>query len=268
MKILFLGAGNMAEAIIRGLLASRKMNNKNICATDVRRERLTFLQKKYKINISSCNIHSLSATDTIVLAVKPQQIKDLLTEICCYVKKQQLIVSIAAGIPTKFIEKVLCQKVPVVRVMPNTPALVGAGMTVVSRGKYAKVKHEQFVKDIFSAVGKTVCLPEKYMDTVTAVSGSGPAYVFFLAELMAKAGNEMGLPEKVVLQLVKQTVFGAAKLMIESDDLPETLRARVTSPGGTTQAAITYMQDKKFDKILIEALNKAKNRASELAGRR
>lgn len=263
-RIVFLGAGNMAEALIRGLVNSELVKRGNIVATDIRVERLNYIKKKFGTKVSSDNKKAILQGEIIILAVKPQQIKELLGEIGDSVKKEQLVISIAAGIPIRFIEKLFDERVPVIRVMPNTPALVGEGASAITPGRYANKKHLELAKKIFSAVGYTVQLPEKLMNAVTALSGSGPAYIFYLAEILNEAAKKMNLPERIAQELVNQTILGAAKMLKVTGEFPQSLREKVTSPGGTTEAAIKYLQAKRFKQILVQAVLRACNRSREL----
>jgi pyrroline-5-carboxylate reductase len=264
-KIVFLGAGNMGEALISGLVNSGLAGKGQIIATDIRTERLVYLKKKFGIQVSENNKKAVQQGEIIVLAVKPQQIKGLLGEIGDWVRKEQLVISIAAGIPTKYIEKFFQQRVPLIRVMPNTPALVGEGVTVLTPGKYTNEKHLKIAKKIFSAVGYVSVLPEKLLNAVTALSGSGPAYIFYLAEILDEAAKKMNLPEETACELVTRTILGAGKMLKITGESGRMLRQKVTSPGGTTEAATKYLQAKKFKEIFIQALFKARKRAQELA---
>lgn len=263
-RIVFLGAGNMAEAMIRGLVISELVNKENITATDIRAERLNYIKKKFGIKISSDNKKAVRQGEIIILAVKPQQIRGLLGEIGNLVNERQLVISLVAGIPTKYIERFFSKKVAVIRVMPNTPALVSEGVSIITRGKYAKRKHLEFARQIFSAVGYVAELPEKLLNAVTALSGSGPAYVFYLAEILNESAKRMHLPEKVSQELVNQTILGAARMLKVTGESAQLLREKVTSPGGTTETAIKYLQAKKFKQIFTQAVLKAKKRATEL----
>lgn len=263
-KIVFLGAGNMAEALISGIVKGRLAGKEKIIATDIRKERIIYLKKKLGIGVTTNNQEAVKRGEIIILAVKPQQIKELLGEIGNLVTKKQLVISIAAGIPTRYIEKFFKQKVQVVRVMPNTPALVREGTSVITSGKYAQKKHLQIVKKIFSAVGYVAELPEKLLNAVTALSGSGPAYVFYLAEILSEAAKKMNLPENIAQKLVNQTILGAGKMLKITGESGQMLRQKVTSPGGTTEAAIKYLQSKKFKEIFAQAVLKARKRAQEL----
>ncbi len=263
-KICFLGSGNITEAIISGLIYSNKKIRKNIISTDIRKERLEYISKKFGVNIISDNINAIRNSDIIIIAVKPQQIEDLLKEISGKIQPSQLVISVAAGITTKYIEKFL-DKVPVIRTMPNTPVLVKEGMIVYCKGKYAKEIHENLVKELFSSVGLVISLKEKFFNAVTAVSGSGPAYVFYLAETLIKSAEKLGLDKKTAKILTIQTILGAAKLMKNSFDEPEILRKKVTSPGGTTEQAIKVFEKNNFCKIIEFALKSALKRAKQLS---
>ncbi|MBU0952091.1 MAG: pyrroline-5-carboxylate reductase [Elusimicrobia bacterium] len=259
-KILFLGAGNMAESIISGLINSNSFLKHRITATDIRKERLSYLSKKYGISISPKNIGSY---DILVIAVKPQQMPDLLAGLSGKITKKQTVVSVAAGISTSFIEKFL-GKVPVIRTMPNTPVFVREGMAALCAGKYASKNNSNRAATLFSCAGKTIVLSEKHFDTVTSISGSGPAYLFYFAESMIKAAEKMGLDKTTAKTLVIQTLFGASKMLRSSGEAPELLRQRVTSPGGTTEQAIKYFEAKKLKTIVLEAVKCAKKRSKEL----
>ncbi|MDI6641591.1 MAG: pyrroline-5-carboxylate reductase [Elusimicrobiota bacterium] len=286
MNICFIGSGNISEAIIAGLINSDRNFRKKIIATDIRPERLTYISQKFGIRVTDDNQKAVKQTDIIVIAVKPQNISEVLQEISCSVKPKQLIISVAAGISTTYIEKFFCKpyqlhspsgrdeggtkglhKVPVIRVMPNTCAHVRESLTAICRGKYAKKHHEEIVVRLFSSIGKTIVLQEKYFDTITAVSGSGPAYVFYLTEAIILAAKKLGLDYEAAKKIAVQTVYGAGKLMMETGEYPEILRHKVTSPGGTTEQAIKYFQLKKFAQIVKEAIVRARKRSKELTKR-
>ena len=201
----------------------------------------------------------------VLLAVKPQHMMPVLEDVGPVIRSSQLILSIAAGITTRFIEKYLARGVPVIRIMPNTPALVGQGMAAIARGRFAKEPHERAARSIMETVGKVVTVSEKKMDAVTAVSGSGPAYVFYLAEAMRDAGVQLGLPWHVSDLLVRQTVKGAGALLAQSDEEARTLRQRVTSPGGTTESALKVMEKAGVRTIISKALARAAERSRELS---
>lgn len=258
--IVFIGAGNMAEALIRGLIAAK---TGRIIATDVRAERLEQLHRAYNIEISAENATAAAKADIIVLAVKPQQMSAVLKglKIC-----GQLVVSIAAGVTTARIERELGGEPRVVRTMPNTPALVGAGAAAICKGRFASDADLDTAETILKAVGIVVRTDEQHLDAVTALSGSGPAYIFYMAEAMIAAGIEAGLPAEVAKRLVVQTVFGAGALLAVSGESPEELRKKVTSPGGTTEAALKVKIERGFAKIVADAMHAAARRSRELSG--
>ena len=264
-KIVFVGGGNMGEALVAGLLRSRSWKPSQITVCDVRPDQLVQLQLRYKVHASADNRWAVRDADILLLAVKPQHMKHVLQELGPVIRQSQLVLSIAAGIPTRFIEKFLARNVPVIRIMPNTPALVSLGAAALSRGRWAKLAHEKIAQAIFETVGTVTVVPEKHMDAVTAVSGSGPAYVFFLAEAMKQAGVQLGLAPHVADQLVRQTIKGAGALLAQSHEEAQTLRQRVTSPGGTTEAALKIIEKAKVRAIFSKALKGAAQRSRELS---
>lgn len=255
----------MGEALIAGLLRSGHWKPSQIIACDVRHDQLANLQLRYKVRASADNRWAVREAGIVILAVKPQHMKHVLEEVGPVVRKEQLVLSIAAGITTAFIEKFLAKGVPVMRIMPNTPALIGQGMAGMARGRFAKESHERAARSIMETVGMAVSVPERAMDAVTAVSGSGPAYVFYVAEAMKEAGVKLGLAPHVADQLVRQTIKGSGALLAQSHEDAHTLRERVTSPGGTTEAALKVMEGSKVRRIFMKALQRAKDRSSELS---
>ena len=255
----------MGEALISGLLRSGHWKPSQIIACDIRHDQLVQLQLRSKVQASADNRWAVREADIVLLAVKPQHMKHLLEEVGPVIRQEQLVLSIAAGITTSFIEKFLAKNVPVVRVMPNTPALVGLGMAGIARGRYAKEPHERAARAIMETVGAALAVPERDMDAVTAVSGSGPAYVFYVAEAMKDAGVKLGLSPHVADTLVRQTIRGAGTLLAQSHEEAHTLRERVTSPGGTTEAALKVMEGSKVRATFFKALKRAKERSKELS---
>jgi pyrroline-5-carboxylate reductase len=266
-KIGFIGAGNMAEAIIKGVIDAKIYKSKDIVISDVRAGRVKAVCKKYKVASAADNCKLAKAVNILVLSVKPQNMQDVLEEIKKAVGKNLSIVSIAAGVTTKRIQKVL-GSVPVVRVMPNTPALIGAGAAAIYATKNARSKLKD-VKRIFSAVGLAVEVnDEKLIDAVTAVSGSGPAYFFLLMEEMIKSAQKLGLKKELAEKLVLQTAKGAGLLAVEAlkdRQTPDILRKLVTSPGGTTEAAMKVFSKRNFEKMVLGALQAAANRSEQLS---
>ena len=262
-RLAILGAGVMGETLISGLLRSGWTADQ-IVATDRRVERQVELVARYGITMAE-NEQAVAEADTVILVVKPQDMADLLDEIRESLKPDTLVVSLAAGVDTESIEARLADGVAVVRVMPNTPAQVDEGMAAISAGAHSDQEHLDRVTEILSATGKVVTVPERYQDAVTAISGSGPAYLFFVVEAMIEAGVHLGLPRDIATQLVVQTMLGSAKLLRETGEHPTVLRERVTSPGGTTAAAVRQLEDHKVRAAFIGAMEAARDRSRELA---
>jgi pyrroline-5-carboxylate reductase len=265
LKIVFLGAGNMAEALVRGVVGGGTVPSGQIIVTDVRAERLKYFRRKYKTAGERSNAGAVRQADVVVLAVKPQQFGELLSEIAPALPKRTLVLSIAAGIRTARIEKALGRSARVVRAMPNTPALVGAGVTGLCKGRRATESDMAVAEALMGAVGLTVRVREADMDAVTALSGSGPAYVFFMVEAMLEAARKLGMDGDTARALIQETFRGAAHLLAETDEHPAVLRERVTSKGGTTAAALEQLRKHKMDQALIHAVHAAHRRSKELS---
>ncbi len=263
MKLAILGAGVMGETLLAGLLKSG-WGRDDILATDRRDFRRRELVERYGIQMVS-NADAAARADTVVLVVKPQDLGDLLAEIRPTLRSGTLVVSLCAGAPTDLIEGQLDEGAPVVRVMPNTPAQVSEGMAAISPGRHATSEHLARVTEILLAVGKVVTVPERYQDAVTAISGSGPAYLFFVVEAMIDAGVMLGLPRDTATQLVVQTMYGSAKLLRETGQHPTRLREMVTSPGGTTAAALRQLEDHRVKAAFMTAMEAACERSRALA---
>ncbi|MBN1807556.1 MAG: pyrroline-5-carboxylate reductase [Planctomycetes bacterium] len=263
-RIGFVGAGNMAEAMVRGLLASG-MPPSGILVSDVRSARLE-LFSALGVRSLPQNTRLVLESDVLVLSVKPQVMPDILPELRPHVDPSTLVVSIAAGIRTSIIEKNLPPGTPVVRAMPNTPLLVGKGMSVLVKGACADDDHLALALELFSASGRAFSVDdEDLMDAVTAVSGSGPAYVFYLAEAMLKAAVDEGIPPDSAAELVRTTVLGAGALLDASpSSSPSELRSMVTSPGGTTEAAVKLLDETRTFDTLVNAVRRAALRSREL----
>jgi len=264
----FVGSGNMAEALIKGIIAAKIYAPENVLVSDIRAERLEFLADKYGVTVVENNAELAEKVETLVLSVKPQNMTDALGSIKDAIGGETLVISIAAGIRIAKIAAVLGD-MAIVRVMPNTPALIGEGASALYANERAKSLLEQALS-IFSSVGKAVVVDnEDLIDAVTAVSGSGPAYYFLLMEEMVKAGIKLGLPETVAKDLVLQTAKGAGLLAIEADknnESPAELRRKVTSPGGTTEAALKRLAANDYSRLITDALTAACNRSRELSG--
>ena len=263
-KLGVIGAGNMGEALIRGALKAGVVHRNRIVATRRDAEALLKLQESLGIATTTDNIALLRDCDVIVLGIKPQGFRPLFEKTRHAFRPDHIVISIAAGITTRWIEDAVGLELPVIRVMPNTPALVGEGMSPYCRGRFADESHALLTAELLSSVGKAVFVREELMDPITATTGSGPAYVFYLVEKMQAAAEALGLPQHLARALVRQTVLGAAKLLIESHDDPAELRRRVTSPGGTTAAAIDVFEGSGTGGVVERALAAACNRAGEL----
>jgi pyrroline-5-carboxylate reductase len=260
----FLGSGNMAAALVGGLVHGNVLPPARILASDVKGERLEQLGKEFGIRTTMDNHQLLRESDVVVLAVKPQVIDRVLTEIGADVRADQLIVSVAAGVPIEALESRLPKGSRVVRAMPNTPATVQAGATAVSGGTHASGDDLRVARELFEAVGRVVVLDETLLDAVTGLSGSGPAYVMLIIEALADGGVKVGLHRDTALLLAAQTVFGSAKLLLETGEHPGRLKDMVTSPGGTAIAGLHTLESGALRKTLIDAVEVASKRAAEL----
>jgi pyrroline-5-carboxylate reductase len=262
-RLAILGAGVMGETVLSGLLRAG-WSADQIVATDRRPERQSELAERYGIRMLD-NVAAAAEAETVIVVVKPQDMTDLLAEIGPVIGSGALVVSLAAGVDTASIESSLPEGTAVVRVMPNTPAQVDEGMAAISPGRHASAAHLDRVTEILLATGRVVTVPERYQDAVTAISGSGPAYLFFVVEAMIEAGVHLGLPRDIATQLVVQTMLGSAKLLRETGEHPTVLRERVTSPGGTTAAAVRQLENHKVRAAFIGAMEAARDRSRELA---
>ncbi len=263
-KIAFLGGGNMAEALIKGLIAAGSTKPDHILAADVSADRLEHLRKTYGIVVRKNNTDAVRESDVVILCVKPQVIDKVLAEIPSAVDNRKLVISIAAGIAIERVEKALKEGCRVVRVMPNTPALVLAGAAALAGGKNAAPDDLLLAQNIFNSVGRAVVVEEKLMDAVTGLSGSGPAYVFMIIDALSDAGVKAGLPRPLALELAAQTVFGSAKMVLETQEHPGKLRDMVTSPGGTTIEGLHALEKGKLRATLMNAVEAATARSKEL----
>jgi pyrroline-5-carboxylate reductase len=260
----FIGAGNMAEALIRGLVRGNHVSADRIAASGPRQERLDELRAAYGIDTTTHNREVAQRCGLIVLSVKPQIMDKVLREIGDQLKSGTLVVSIAAGVDTETIEEAVAEGVRVIRAMPNTPALVGAGATAVSPGKHASAADLATARAMFDAVGITVELEESHLDAVTGLSGSGPAYIFLILEALADAGVKVGLSRRNAQRLAAQTVMGSAKMLLDTDEHPGKLKDMVTSPGGTAIAGLHTLEQGGLRTTLINAVETATKRAREL----
>ena len=260
--ISILGAGKMGEALLSGMLRAGVAPSGVIAA--VRRpDRAEALRDSYGIEVTAAG-EAADKAETLVITVKPQDMSGLLEEIATHVKADQLVISVAAGIPTRYIESRLGGEVAVVRVMSNTPVLVDEAMSVISAGRYATEQHLRRTEELLRPVGKVLRIPESQQDAATALSGSGPAYVYFLVESMVDAGILLGMSRASALEMVKQAVFGAATMLRESGEHPVILREAVTSPGGTTINAIRELERHGVRAAFLAAIEAARDRGREL----
>jgi pyrroline-5-carboxylate reductase len=260
----FIGPGNMAEAIIRGLIRGGHVAPARVAAAGPRKERLDELARAYGIETTTDNRELAQRCGIVVLSVKPQIVDKVLREIGDQLRDGVLVISICAGIDTSTIEENVAPGVRVVRAMPNTPALVGAGATAIAPGRLASETDLATARALFDAVGVTVTLDESQLDAVTGLSGSGPAYIFLILEALADAGVKVGLSRRNAQRLAAQTVMGSAKLLLETDEHPGRLKDMVTSPGGTAIAGLHTLEEGGLRTTLINAVETATKRAREL----
>jgi pyrroline-5-carboxylate reductase len=261
--IAILGAGKMGEALLSGVLRAGR-RPAELMVTTRREERAVLLRERYGVEAVT-NQEAAKAAGTLVLAVKPQDMAKLLDEIGPRVPAGTLVISMAAGITTGFIEARMSERVPVVRVMSNTPVHVDEAMSVISAGSHADEGHLALTEELLSPVGKVLRIPESLQDGATALSGSGPAYFYYLVEAMVDAGILLGMPRAAALEMVIQSAVGAAVMLRDSGEHPVLLREAVTSPGGTTIAAIRELERHGVRSAVIEAIEAARNRGRELA---
>lgn len=263
-KIGFIGGGNMAAALIRGLLQSHTVSPDQIRASDVKAERLTELHEKYGIQTSTENDEIARWADVLVIAVKPQIVDRILAPIAASLSEGDLVISIAAGVPLEAIETRLPEGARVIRSMPNTAAMALAGATAIAPGAHATAADLEVARALFDAVGRCVVLDESLLDAVTGLSGSGPAYVMLMIEALADGGVKVGLGRDTALLLAAQTVYGAAKLQLETGEHPGRLKDMVTSPGGTAIAGLHTLEAGGLRRTLIDAVETASLRSAEL----
>lgn len=265
-KIAFIGGGNMAEAIIRGLL--REDAGVGICVAEISSKRRDELTSRFpNVRVVGDAAEAAQWGEVVILAIKPQQAEGALDLIERVVTPDKLVISIMAGVPSSKIEANLVPGCRVVRAMPNTPALIGAGATAVCSGRKASPDDLDLARQIFALTGVAVSVEEKLMDAVTGLSGSGPAYVFTFIEALSDAGVKNGLPRDVAAQLAAQTVLGAARMVVETGEHPTLLKEKVTSPGGTTIAALHALESGSFRGVVMDAVDAASNRSKDLAGK-
>ncbi|OZU89485.1 pyrroline-5-carboxylate reductase [Virgibacillus indicus] len=264
-KIAFIGAGSMAEAIISGIVKSGILTKEQILVTNKsNRERLENIKSKYDVQCILDKEEVIREADIVILATKPYDLKDSVESIKEFLQPEQLVFSVIAGISTDYITALIGNNNPVVRAMPNTSATIGYSATAISAGKYASDEHLIQAEELFATIGTTAIVDEDDMHTVTGISGSGPAYIYYLVEAMEKAALEAGFDKETAMELITQTVRGAGQMLKESGESAAVLRKKITSPAGTTEAGIETLNKYDFEKTIMECVKSASNRSVEL----
>ena len=263
-RLAVLGAGKIGGILLRAFLEQKLVQPKRVHATVLHAEKAQALAGQLGIHASSDNRAAVRDADIVLLALKPQAVREVLEEIKSEMKPGKLIVSVAASVPTAYMEKVLGPGVPVVRAMPNTPCAIGCGMTGVAKGAHASKGHLDIAQAMFEAVGRVVVVEEKHIDAVTGLSASGTAFVYILLESLAEGGVKVGLPRDVATLLAAQTMLGASRMVLDTGDHPALLKDAVTTPAGSTIDGILELEDGKVRVTLIKAVMKATQRAREL----
>ena len=264
-RVAVLGAGKMGGILVKALLEKKLLSPKLTSGTVQHEDRATALSKKLGIPVGTDNAKAARNADIVFVGVKPQAVKGVMDDIRAHLKPEQLVISVAASVPTSAIESALGKEIPVVRAMPNTPCAIGHGMTALCKGKYANQHHLEVASELFNVVGRTVVVDEKHMDAVTGLSASGPAYIYIILESLAEAGVKVGLPRDIATLLAAQTALGAAAVVLETGDHPALLKDAVTTPAGCTVDGIMELEEGKLRVTLIKAVVKAAQRAKELA---
>lgn len=265
LKLAVLGAGQLGETLIRGLLDAGLADARSVTVTTLHRARARDLARRLGVHAAASNAEAVADAQVVLLVVKPQQVVPVLREIGPLLKPGQLLISAASSVSTAVIEQHLKAKVPVVRAMPNTPALVRQGMTALAGGKHATARHIARAEQLFGAVGRTVVLDERHVDAVTGLSASGPAFIYIVIESLADGGVKVGLPRDVALLLAAQTVKGAGAMVLETGQHPAMLKDAVTTPSGTTIDGILELEDGGLRVALLKAVVRATRRATERA---
>ncbi|PSQ97226.1 MAG: pyrroline-5-carboxylate reductase [Bacteroidetes bacterium SW_9_63_38] len=260
-----IGAGNIGRALIGGMIESKLIAPEQVIATRRTQSALDDMTEEFPgLQTTTDNVEAVKEASVVLLTIKPQSKAEVITNIRDHIDRDVVVVSVLAGITTERLQLAFGQDQPVIRTMPNTPALVDEGATAISAGTYATDAHVEMARDIFEAVGQAVVVPEKYMDAVTGLSGSGPAYVYMFIEALTDAGVKQGLSRTDAAKLSAQTVYGAAKLALETGKHPAILRDEVTTPGGTAIAAVSSLEEHGLRTMLINAVGTATHRSQEL----
>jgi len=264
-RVAVLGAGKMGGILLQALLKHNLLSPELTCATVQHEDRARMLVTKLGVNVGTDNAAAVKGADIILIAVKPQVVQEVIREIRGQITPNQLIVSVAASVPTSMIESGLPENTAVIRAMPNTPCSIGSGMTAICKGKYADAEQVAMTCRMFDIVGRTVVIDEKHMDAATGLSASGPAYIYIILESLAEAGVKVGLPRDIATLLAAQTTLGAARVVLETGDHPALLKDAVTTPAGCTIDGIMELEEGKLRVTLIKAVVRATQRAKELA---
>lgn len=264
-RVAVLGAGKMGGILLGGFLGKHLIASANAVATVAHADEAAKVHAKLGIFVGTNNADAVKNADIVIISVKPQIVTEVLEQIRPNLKPSQLVISVAASVPTSTIEQTLKAAIPVVRAMPNTPCIVGQGMTAICKGKYATAEHVATARALFGAVGKTVAIEEKLMDAATGLSASGPAFIYIILESLAEAGVKVGLPRDTATLMAAQTMLGAAQVQLETGDHPALLKDTVTTPAGCTIDGILELEEGKLRVTLIKAVAKAASRAKELA---
>ncbi len=264
-KIAIIGVGNMGEALVSGLTGSGSSKPKNIICTDIKQDKLNVIKAKYKVRTTTNNLKAVAEANIIIYAVKPQIMAATLTETAAKLDMSKLVISIAAGVPLAAMEACISKDLRLIRVMPNIAAAVKEAASAIAAGAHATPEDISLAMEIFNSIGKCIFLKENYlMDAITGLSGSGPAYIFLIVDALADAGVKMGLSRQDSILLAAQTVLGAAKLLIETQEHPGQLKDKVTSPGGTAIAGLATLESGGLRTTLINAVEAATHRSKEL----
>ena len=263
-RIGIIGIGKMGEAIISGLMKSSLSHFEKVGVSDINAERKEYVAKKYSITCYQESAELIDHSDIVIIAVPPHNVKKVLDDIRSQLTSQHLLISIAAGIATSFILRHLQKNISLIRAMPNSPCMIGEGMTVLAPLPGTSVENIQYAKEIFSSIGKVLLLTEEHLNAVTGLSGSGPAYIYFFIEALTAGGVKVGLPEDVALLLSTQTLYGSSKMLFETGKSPGKLKDMVATPGGTTVKGLMELERGHVRASVISAVEQATQRAQQL----
>jgi pyrroline-5-carboxylate reductase len=263
-KVAVIGAGKLGEALIAGMMDARIVKKDQFIATAAHRERLDLVQKKLGVKVTLSNGEAVRKAHLILLCVKPQVVEEVLRQIADDMTPAHVLISVAASVSTRFMESILVKPIPVIRAMPNTPCQIKEGMTVVARGTHATDAHVEAARKMFEAVGRCLILDEKHMDAVTALSASGPAFVYTIIESLIEGGVRVGLPRDAATLMAAQMIHGAANMVLETGEHPAKLKDIVTTPAGCTVDGLLELEEGGLRVTLIKAVDRATRRAREL----